>query len=72
MRKSIIEVREIKMVIINENDKLIRIIKTEWDGVFNVIYEDAYQSTDCAHLFLTTLEIEKKYKLDINGAFNGY
>ena len=65
MRDPIIKRHKIPMVVIQEDDEAIRIIETGWKDIYSVIYEDAYQSGDCGHKFMTSKEIENKYKIDV-------
>ena len=46
-------------------DEVVRVIETGWKDVYSVIFEDAYQSKDCGHKFMTSKEIEEKYKVVI-------
>lgn len=64
-RSPIVKKFTVPMVLITEDDVAIRIIETSWKNVYSVIYEDAYQSGDCGHKFMTSKEIEKKYQLII-------
>lgn len=46
-------------------DEVVRIIETGWKDVYSVIFEDAYQSKECGHKFMTGKEIEETYKVVI-------
>jgi hypothetical protein len=64
-RNPIVRKFTVPMAVITEDDVAIRIIETSWKNVYSVIYEDAYQSGDCGHKFMTSRQIEKKYQLII-------
>lgn len=64
-RNPLVKKYAVSMVVVTEDDVAIRIIETSWKNVYSVIYEDAYQSGDCGHKFMTDKEIEKKYQLII-------
>lgn len=71
MRDPIIKRYKVPMIVIQEDDEAIRIIETSWKDIYSVIYEDAYQSGDCGHSFITSKEIEDKYKIDIKKMLRG-
>lgn len=60
----------VPMLVIREDDVAIRIIETSWKDVYSVIYEDAYESQDCGHKFMTDKKIEEKYKIDVKRLFS--
>lgn len=57
----------VPMAVIRDEDSesAIRIIQTSWKNVYSVIYEDAYQSKECGHKFMTSEDIEKEFQLVI-------
>ncbi len=65
VRSPLVKKYTVPMALITEDDVAIKIIETNWKNVYSVIYEDAYQSGDCGHKFMTSKEIEKKYQLII-------
>jgi len=70
MAHTIVKRADISMIIIDQSDEIIRIIETSWKNVYSVIYEDAYQSAECGHKFMTSNEIEKKYNINIERLFS--
>ena len=64
-RNPLVKKFKVPMIVITEEETAIRIIETSWKDVYSVIYEDAYQSGDCGHKFMTAHEIEEKYQLVI-------
>jgi len=67
-RNTLVKKFTVPMVVlsIGENeDEVVRIIETSWNNVYSVIYEDAYQSKECGHKFMTDKEIEKEFQLVI-------
>jgi hypothetical protein len=69
MRDPIIKRYKVPMAVITlgDEDIMIKIIETGWEKIYSVIYEDAYQSQDCGHTFMTSEEIEEKYNIDVVG-----
>ena len=67
MISSLIKRYTVPMAVLSneDGDEIIRIIETSWKDVYSVINEDAYQSKECGHKFMTSKEIEEKYRIVI-------
>jgi hypothetical protein len=48
------------------DDTIVRIFKSSWDNVYNVITEDAHRSKDCGHKFMQKYEVEELYNIDLD------
>jgi hypothetical protein len=69
MTDALVKRYNVPMLVISEDDEAIRIIETGWKDVYSVIREDAYQSQECGHKFMTGDEIEKKYNVNAKRLF---
>ena len=69
MTEALVKRYNVPMLVIREDEVAIRIIETGWKDVFSVIYEDAYESDECGHKFMTEDEIEEKYKVSVKRLF---
>jgi len=66
-RSSIVKKSVVPIIVIvsQEGESVIRILQTGWKDRFSVIYEDAIDSQECGHKFMTSKEIEKEYDLNV-------
>lgn len=71
-RSPIVHKSAVPVVILSlgyDGDAVVRILKTGWKDKYSVIHEDAYDSQDCGHEFMTTEQIKEKYQIEVEGYF---